>query len=583
MRTWQTVLAAAVLGSSACSGGSSNGPANSLDIAGEWTYLDTLASAALQLSCKDQGTLQISQTGGNLTAAANQSGVCQIAGSPVDNGGSGTAQGTTSGTAIAFTVGSCRYAGTLYNTPPDSAAGSESCDVPTNGGTTAVLGSWLAVKGLDLAPPTASGSVTFPAGDTLFVPGDTFKLQVLASDDRRVRWAGYRLGPPVGGQDSVAGSAAGFSGTFSRAVTAAWTGSVTVTVFARDALGRLTEGALNGVTVLDAVRRPTQTLPLDAYTSDLAYDAKRDALYLLQLGAGRVGVLALGSFTLGTPIALPGAPTSSIGGEMDLTPGNDTLVVPLATPAIAFIDLVSGAIDTVHITSDVGTTTSVHGVHVTANRQAFVFGEWSTGGTGGDALYQYSLDSGTTRRRTDIGIGGNIGGTTELAGSWDRTRLLRTEQETNCGQVYDAASDAFSACVSGVAGLFAEPTGTTSGDRWLDGGLVLDGSAHSVATLPAGDRLHRGAIAPDGSAVYEPTSYGYEKLALPGLAVLERVRLTVGVTRMTALPDGRRLILWTDPGSSSDLTETNRVTLVDVGAGLPAPRRHALAASLRAP
>jgi len=580
VRTWQTLLAAAVLGASACSGGVSlpTGPGNSLDVAGQWTYLDTLANAALQLSCKDQGTLQISQTSGTLTVAVVQSGVCQIAGSQVDNSGSGPAQGVTSGTAIALTVGSCRYSGTLYDTPPDSAAGVESCDVPTSGGTASVLGSWLAVKGLDLAAPTASGSVTFPAGDTLFVPGDTFKLQVVASDDRRVRWAGYRLGAPVGVQDSVAGSSASFSGSFSRAVTAAWTGSVTVTVFARDALGRLTEGAVNGVTVLDAVRRPTQTLPLDAVASDLAYDAKRDVVYLLELGAGHVGVLALGSFTLGTPIALPGAPTTAVGDQMDLTPGNDSLVVPLATPAIAFIDLVSGAIDTVHITSDVGTTAFVGGVHVTANRKAFVFGSWSAVGSSGYALYEYDLDAGTTRRRTDIGIGGNIGPMTELAGSGDHTKLLRTEQNTNCGQVYDAATDAFSACVSGVAGLFAEPTGTTSGDRWLDGGLVLDGTAHIVATLPAGDGLHRGAIAPDGSVVYYPTSYGYDKLALPGLAVLERVRLTVDVTRMTALPDGRRLILWTDSGSSSDLTETNRVTLVDVGAALPAPRRQARAA-----
>ena len=73
-----------------------------------------------------------------------------------------------------------------------------------------------------------------------------------------------------------------------------------------------------------------------------------------------------------------------------------------------------------------------------------------------------------------------------------------------------------------------------------------------------------------------PTSYGYDKLALPGLTVLERVRLTVAVTRMTALPDGHRLIVWSDPGSSTDQIETDRVTLVDVGAALPAPPKQVL-------
>src|SRR5439155_20857177 len=56
--------AAALAAALAC-GGPPTSAGNAVDISGEWTYLDTLASSALQLSCKDQGTLQISQSGGS--------------------------------------------------------------------------------------------------------------------------------------------------------------------------------------------------------------------------------------------------------------------------------------------------------------------------------------------------------------------------------------------------------------------------------------------------------------------------------------------------------------------------------------
>src|SRR5437899_7490738 len=104
---------------------------------------------------------------------------------------------------FASTLPAATTRGACSNSPPDSAAGSVSCTLQDNGQTFTLTGTWFAVKGIDLAPPTATGTVTVPQGDILFVPTDTFQVTVAASDDRRVLWAGYRLGPPANVQDSA--------------------------------------------------------------------------------------------------------------------------------------------------------------------------------------------------------------------------------------------------------------------------------------------------------------------------------------------------------------------------------------------
>src|SRR6266566_7565121 len=66
-----------------------------------------------------------------------------------------------------------------------------------------------------------------------------------------------------------------------------------------------------------------------------------------------------------------------------------------------------------------------------------------------------------------------------------------------------------------------------------------------------------GGISPDGSAAYVPTLYGYSKIALPSVALIERVRLTEpGSSRITAFPEGDRLFLWDDANG----TVSGRIT-----------------------
>src|SRR5881396_1801143 len=127
-----------------------------------------------RLSCNNQGTFDVAQAGAGFSATATQTGYCTGPGGVVDNSGTGSVSGFTSATTIQFNLAGCRYRGSLFATPPDSAAGSVSCSLTENNKTFTLTGTWFAVKGVALAPPTAAGTVTPPQGDVLFVPSDTF-------------------------------------------------------------------------------------------------------------------------------------------------------------------------------------------------------------------------------------------------------------------------------------------------------------------------------------------------------------------------------------------------------------------------
>ncbi|HUL69545.1 MAG TPA: hypothetical protein VLT17_04815 [Gemmatimonadales bacterium] len=549
----------------ACGGDGGAGPNPTPGPAtGIWSYFENIGNTALQVTCTDQGTLQITQSNASFRADVNQSGSCTGPGGIADNSGTASITGTISGSSITFAIAGCNYTGTLYGSPIDSAAGTTSCPVTVNNQPYQITGPWFAVKGLDFAPPTASGTVTYPVGDNLYVTNDTFTVAITASDDRKVLYAGYRLGPPVNLQDSALAGQQNFTGTLRVKIPANWAGTPALTIFARDALGRLTETPSGTITVLDAVRRTFQTVTLGAVATDMVPDSKRNRLYIAELEAAKIGVLDLGTFTLSTPITLPYPPALSRGLQMDLSPGGDTLVTPIASPALAFINLVTGAIDTVHITSDTGTTTFIGGAHVTSNGKTFAYGSWSTIGTAAYAVFEYDLATGTQARHTEIGIGGNLGALTDIGRSWDQTRMLVLDNAIGCGYVYQAISASFSSCKSLAIPAISTPTGTTMGDRWLAGNLLLDGSLNIVTSLAPSDLSH-GAIAPDGSVAYYPTPYGYQKLQLPSGTVLERVRIPppITVTRVTSLPDGTGLVLWSDPGATSDKVTTDRITLVD--------------------
>ena len=309
--------------------------------------------------------------------------------------------------------------------------------------------------------------------------------------------------------------------------------------------------------MLDAIRRPFKTVALGAATTGLAYDVKRDAVYLPQPQNAQLAVLSLGSFTLQAPLSLPGAPTFEQHTGIDMVPGWDSVVVSrgylVGNPSLGVVNLVSGTDDSIQING----TEGVGDLQVVSTRKVFVFGQSTpSGGYVTFGIWEDDLVTGTQQRRTDVGLGGNVGVQAEIARSGDQTKLLAWDPNTACAQIYDVQSDAFSACKTLYFPLPAVPAGTASGDRWLVHNLLFDGALNLLATVLPSDP-GPGTIAPDGSAAYYPTLYGYEKVRLPDGVVLERVRIPPNDARLTVLPDGLRLVL-------SGAAGFTRVTVVDL-------------------
>jgi hypothetical protein len=550
----------------ACGGDQLTVPGTAIDVTGTWSYFETMTNTSQQIACEDYGLLVISQDGAQFEATVNQAGYCTSPGGGFDNSSSGTTHGTATDSGISFQVGPCDHHGRFSNTPADSAAGPVTCRIQSGNQSVTFAGNWFAVKGVELSPPSIADSIGLSVSDVLLVPLDTLRVVVTASDDRKLHWIGWRIGPPANIQDSILVEAPDTTHTFSIVASPTWIGQPVVTAFARDGLGRSRETRGDSILVIDAIRRSFRTVALSALASDLAYDAGRNLLYLLQGEAGRIGVLDLSTFALGTLTSIPGPPPTSRGLRMDIAPSGDTLITPIATPGIAFVNLVTGAIDTVHITSDVGVTTYIQETHTTIGSKVFSFGGWSddAAGISGEALFEYDIAHDSVTRRTDTGINGNVGGISDRARSGDWSRLLQLDKNRGCGQIYDASTNAFSACVAFAFPSYARASGTYTGDRWLVGSIVIDGLLNIVASLDPS--LSDGGIAPDGGSAYFPTSYGYLKVQLLDGTVLEKVRIPVSVTRVTALPDGRRVVLWSDPGSTSERTNTDQVTIVDVTA-----------------
>jgi len=535
-------------------------PGDPTAIAGTWTYFEQIGNTQIQIICYDNGTIAISQNAHDLTGTVNQSGSCDGPGGSADNSGTGSMTGNVGAATVRFAMGGCDYRGDLFNTPRDSSAGTVSCTVDLGApyGKKTFTGTWLAIRGTEILPPTVSGNITIPAGDTLVLTGDTVRITFTASDDWKLHWVGYRVGAPANVRDSAAFTGTTYSDTVQFVVPASWEGASTVTLFARDAFDHYTEFTPGHFRVLDAVRRPYQTRLLGARAVDMVYDSTRNVIYFAEPDSARVAVLSLSSFTLGTPIPVPVPASGSFTMGIDIVPGGDTVVVALpGTTRLALLDRLANTVDTVHIDSIDG----LNDVRVTSSRKALVAGAGSGGGYVYFGIWEHDLATGTTTRRTDIGISGNV-----LPGplprSSDQTKMLLTDIGTSCGYLYDAGADAFSACSKFGFTANALGTGTTTGDKWLVGNKLVDGSLTLIATVPGIGGDDNVGIAPDGSAAYRPTPYGYDKISLPSGAVLERVRVTVPVTRITVLPEGTRLFLWSDAGGTPPYRTTSRATVV---------------------
>jgi hypothetical protein len=416
--------------------------------------------------------------------------------------------------------------------------------------------------------PDVDGSLSPIEGRLTYIPGDTVTLTLTGSDDEGLRWMGYALGDQRTVRDSF--SAAGREATIQRTfvVPRSWIGTSAIYAFAHDASGNQREAYFDSVHVIDGRRRPISTLVLPAPVRDFTIDSARNLLYLSLPAAQQVAVVDLATRQLRPPVQLFGSPWG-----LDLTPGGDSLVVALRrTHSLAFVDLATGAVDTVQlaIPSD-GFNEGPGTLRVMQNRKVILAITWDGFGYAQNGIREFDLNTGTERTRHDAFTQGTINGgfstaTTALVRNSERTRLVGV-LEGCCpamGAVYSAVSDTFAAQRPTVDRFYPMLSSDATADRILVDDVVFDGSLNLLVRLgpQTVDSLRNWAtvISPDGEHAYIAREQFYKKVRTDDAVEVERVVMTVNPYLMFVTPRSDLLVAVTGNEQGGDV----RLRLIDL-------------------
>ncbi len=392
----------------------------------------------------------------------------------------------------------------------------------------------------DTTMPVVNGAAAPIAGYTVYVPGDTLRLELTAVDDQRLAWIGYAIDASILVRDSVAITAAAASVTRPLVIGAGWTGTVELSVFAIDAAGNTAERVVDTITIVDARRRPWHSQPLAGWVFDVGYDAARSVVYLSQPYAQQIAVYHLPTHSYRPPIALFGSPWG-----FDQSLSGDSLVVALRrTHFLAFVNLVTGVVDTVRLALQRLPLSGPAHVRVMASGKALITLTCDPGCTGyWFRIWEYSFATHSSRERADAAF---VSESVPLVRNAARQRLLAVLEGGCCPVqtwVYEAAPDRFSVYDTTVSRYYPPLSSDTAADRFLIGMSVFDAALRPVATLVS-SRYNDGptVIALDGQAAYLAMEHGYVKVRIPDSSMFEHVMLPLTPERLVLLPDGITLL-----------------------------------------
>jgi hypothetical protein len=397
------------------------------------------------------------------------------------------------------------------------------------------------VQVTDVVPPSVNAVATGPEPVLTLVANDTLQLVVNATDNYKLGWVGYRLGPPASLRDSVAITTTNASQHFTVIAAPAWIGSQTVTAFARDSMGHLTETALGTATVVRGVRRPTFVFPLNNWVPELAYDSSRDVVYFSDPDAERVSIFSLATKSFASPIELFSRPLG-----LDLTTGGDSLLVALRlSTSLAIINLQNRQVDTVTLPLNLNLNPGLDRVRVMANGKALVTTVYT--GVGAGELWEYDLITQSRRKRTDAGFGGQTTGVVPMARAGNGSRLLLILDNNCCpetGHVYVTATDTI-AITGPTANRFGpRVSADESGSLFLVDESLFDGSLNLLRTFTSSTYNLGGssALSPDGLSAYLGIDFGYLKARTTDGVVVDTVRTGQTFDRFIAVSSGSWLV-----------------------------------------
>lgn len=426
----------------------------------------------------------------------------------------------------------------------------------------------------DLTAPTASlgvldvpfhASVTPAAGQ--WAEGDTIHLGISARDNGRLRRVVYQIGAPANLRDSIAVSDSAVTNLAVKVpVQRGWTGTLDVSVVARDAAGLSSEVVASGpgaLRIYPLATHATWAGSFDGDVSDVALDARRHLLAIAQGSEHRVALVSWQPLAVTALVALPSKPSG-----LDLTPGGDSLVVALGEARqLAIVDLTRADYPVTVIPLAVDSSLrggQPLGVRVAANGKAIVplgSGQlWAQ-----SPVLEYDLATGQQRVRADA----LKFGYESIVRSADRSAIalggfvypLGGSAGTGCAFLYRPASDTFSGCLGGRALSAASADGSV----WVVEQALFDANLAFVRSLVLNNLPYFvSTVSPDGRLAY---------LGGVGTLTVERVsdgvaleRFPLAVTaRLLVTPDGATLFGIDNPYSESGAGRAVKI----VGVSLP--------------
>ncbi len=381
-----------------------------------------------------------------------------------------------------------------------------------------------------------NGFETHPNGLELYVPGDTIRLTITAQDDRRLAWIGFECpGASYGVRDSVAAGGTADSASFEIVVGDGWESDwYGIDVFARDSVGNRNDGVAR-VALFDGIRREYERVVghYIGLITDMAYDPKRNLLYMSQADSLRIAVLSLSDLSFQTYIRSEEPPAG-----LDLTLSGDSLLIALLeSPYVGVIDLTQPQlfVDTLRLEYLNHPQRAPTDVKIAANNKAFFSLENRAGqfdSTG------YMVDLGTGEQR----LLAEIGWPSPIARSGDRSVVVYLVQAD--AVIYHVSNDEFQSLRVYLDG---SPIVNYSGDHVLLRTVLYDIQFNRVLDLAEGfwpAPQIRPSFSSNGTTAFIALKdeLGYRELSVPDGAPVSRVVLPFFLDGFLAVSEEQLLV-----------------------------------------
>jgi hypothetical protein len=385
----------------------------------------------------------------------------------------------------------------------------------------------------DVTAPSVSVEVTGGRVGGVFATGQTLTMAISASDAHKLALVGYRLGPPAGSRDSFPVTAATFNRTVSIPVPASWEGTSNLAVFGTDSSGNRHDISGSVITVVNRARRPVLSAAFTGIVRDLAFDLRRETVYLSRADTNVVAVLSASTGVFSTSLTFAQRP-----GGIDVSTGGDSLLIALlGTPDVAVVSLITGSQGTVRVIGP-SDTRSVMNLRVAADNTMLVSITFPGSGYGG-SVSEYDLTTGTFRSRLSV---------TELvplARSGNRQRAVAIIDDSCCpleGVVYDAPTRSWLPGRGTVSRYFVATSADYTGARIMVASSLFSGDLSflgSSAPPGAGEPV---VVAIDGASAFWATSTGVSQIRFSDGAVLDTWNLGAQPVTLALSSNGLTLV-----------------------------------------